>query len=90
MNDLGELAFIQYAIKHNQIDLTYICIMLSSIDAFTQFCHPSYDMKSKGSEPHLRSCKQNDLHFIYIMVSSVDAVYYGFISHTIVWMVYAI
>ena len=84
MNDVGDLVFKQYAIKHNHSDLTYIFIMVSSIDTFAQFCQPSYVMNYIGNEPHLRACKHSDLQFLYIMVSSVDAVYYGFISHTIV------
>ena len=74
MNDLDDLFFIQYAIKHTQSDLKYIFTMVISIDAFAQFCQPSYDMNSIGAEPPLRSCDQSDLQFIYIMVSSVDAV----------------
>ena len=78
MNDLGDLVFNHYAIKHKQSDLTYICVMLSSIDAFTQFYHPSNDMNSIGSEPHLRACKQRELQFIYIigwMVELCECIY---------------
>ena len=74
MNDLGDLVFNQYAIKHIQIDLTLIFSMVRSTVVFVQLCQPSYDMNSIGAEPPLRACGQSDLQFIYILVSSVYAV----------------
>ena len=66
MNDLGGLAFNQYAIKHIQIDLTLTLSMVRSTDVFVQFFQPSYDMNPICIEPHLRACNQSDLQFIYI------------------------
>ena len=46
MDGLSGLGFSQYAITYNQIAQTYICIMISSVDAAAHLWQACYDMNS--------------------------------------------
>ena len=56
--------------------------MVNSVDIFAYLCQPCYDMIYIVFESCARSLNQSDLNFICIMVRSVYAVYYRYISHT--------